>query len=159
MTPKWGHADINDMPNRAAGGTPLTELTSQRGWYGQRRAALWLCSQAGVPLSCRNTRDAASSSALLFCYCSGTARGLLCSGKHQGLRYLHFSEEWVPTIQQAEASPQSALLRSVCRLGSAKSQGRRHAIAALLLHQSLNPAFPSEPTLTEQYTVCWQWYR
>lgn len=83
MTSKWGHTDINDMTNGAAGGAPLPELPSQRQCWGWRRAMLWLCSQAGVPLSCCNTGDAALSSALLFCCCRGPARGLFCSRKHQ----------------------------------------------------------------------------
>lgn len=159
MTPKWGHADLSDTPNGAAGGTSLAELPSQRRWCGRRRAVVWSCPQARLLAGCCDTGDAASSSALLFCYCMDAARGLLCSAKHQTLRYLHFSEESVSTIQKAEASPQSAPLGSVCQLGSAKRQGKRRAIAALLLHQSVNSAFPPEPTLTEQYTVCWQRYR
>lgn len=153
MTPKRGHADPDNAPIGAAGGTPLAELPSQRRRGGGRRSALHLRSQAGVPPSCRNTRDAVLSSTLPFCCCTGTAGGLLCSGTHRSLRYLHFSEELVSSIEQAEANPRSAPLRSVCRLGSARCRGKRRAIAALLLHQSLHPAFPSEPTLPEQHAA------
>jgi len=147
MTPKWGHADLNDRPNGAAGGTLLAALPSPRRRCGRSRATLWLCSQAGVLPGCRHTRDAASSSALLFCCCMGAAGRLLC-----GPRYLHFSQVSVSTLGQVEASPQSAPLRSLCWLGSAKRRGKRSAIAALLLHQpvrpAVRPAFPWEPAST-----------
>lgn len=146
------------MPNGAAGGTPLAELPSQRQWCGGRRAGLWLCPHGGVPPSSRDTRDAALSSALLFRYCLGTAGQLLCSAKHPSLRYLHFSEESVPATQQAEANLQPALLRSACRLGAASCQGKRRTRATLLLRQSLNPAFPWEPTLAGQQSICWRGY-
>lgn len=148
------------MPNGAAGATPLAELPSQRQWCGQRRAVLRFCAQVDVLSSCCGGRDKASSSALLFCCCTGTAEGLLCRGSTKVFDICTFQKnqyqlhsKWKPTRSQLR----SGLSPAVC-------QGKRRAIAALLLHPSVSPTFPAEPAVMEQQAVVeqhlhWQRYR
>lgn len=70
--------------------------------------------------------NAALSSALLLCSFSGTVEGLLCT------KISPFSEEWISTTQQVEASWWSGL----------GSQRKRH-------HPLVNSTFPSEPALMD----------
>lgn len=73
MTSKWGHTSLSDVPNRAAGGTPLAELPSQRQQCNHRRAVLRLCSRGDALPSCSDTRDGAQTqhccSAIALRYC------------------------------------------------------------------------------------------
>lgn len=137
------------MPSGAAGGTPLAELPSQRQRCGRRRAVLRLCAQAHVPPSCCDSEDKASSSALLFCCRTGAAEGLLCRGSAKVFDVCTFQKnQYQPHSKRRPACSQlrSGLSPTMC-------QGKRRAIAALLLHPSVSSTFPLEPVVMEQHMV------